>query len=106
MKARDLPVDRNWHPINVLKYGATSALTVGTPSASVALPTGVTAQTVIRVSCNTDCYIELGTSGVTATTSSPLFLAGVEYITVAPNQTHIAALQVSSGGVLTVTEVY
>jgi len=99
-------MDKNWHAINVLKYGDTVGLSVGVASSSVQLPTGVTAQTIVRVSSNTDCYIALGGSGVTATSSDPLFLAGVEYITIAPGQTHIAALRVGVNGVLTVTEVY
>ena len=107
MTAKTLPFDQNAYPINILKLKDTSAkLTVGAASTRVALPTGVDAKDCIRVACNTDCYVKLGGSSVTATASDTLFLAGVEYITVAPGQTHIAAIQVGVSGVLTVTEVY
>jgi len=105
-KPIDLPVDRNWHPIDVLKYGDTVALTVGAASSRSALPTGVIPQSILRLASNTDCYVALGGSTVEATTSDVLFLSGVEYITVAKDQTHIAVIQDSAGGALTVTEVF
>lgn len=99
-------MDKNWHAISVLKYGDTAKLSVAGTTARVALPSGVQAQTIVRVACNTDCYIKLGDSSVDATTNDLLFLAGVEYITIAPNQTHLAALSLGVSGVLTITEVY
>lgn len=107
MANKVLPVDQNAYPINILKLGSSvSVLAVGDPSTRVALPTGVVSKDCIRIASNTDCYIKLGESDVTATTSDTLFLAGVEYVTVASNQTHIAAIRVGVDGVLTVTEVY
>lgn len=104
MTVKTFALDQNYFPVNVLRWGTTASLNVGVASASVALP-AVTGD-IVRISCNQDCYVALGTSGVTATTSDALFLAGVEYIQIASGQTHIAALRAGTDGVLTVTEVY
>lgn len=106
MTAKVLPVDQNSFPINVLKWGDTVVTPISAVSARVALPATINHKDIIRVATSVDCYVALGDSSVTATSSDPLFLAGVEYIQVAPGQTHIAAVRLGTDGTLTATEVY
>lgn len=79
--------------------GQTSVSFSGT-TASVALPTGTR---VFRIHADQACYLNFGTSGVTATTSNMPFDAGVEILGVAEGNTHVAAIQNSTGGTLTIT---
>lgn len=107
MAKKVLPIDQNGFPINILKLGVTSSpLTVTDSTSRIAFPSGIAAKDCIRISCNTDCYIAVGGSGVTASTSDILFLSGVEYVSVAPGQTHLAAVRVGIDGILTITEVF
>ncbi len=107
MTDKALPVDRNWHPITVLKLSNDVSRTTVTDSSSrIALPTEATANDIIRVATNTDCYIALGDDTVTASSNSTLFLAGVEYISLDKTHTHLAVIRDGEDGVLTVTEVY
>lgn len=58
----------------------------------------------VRLVCTTDAYVKVG-NAPTATTSDPIFPAGaVEYVTITPGQ-KVSAVQVSSGGTLSVTEI-
>ena len=58
---------------------------------------------VLRLATTTDCYIAVGASP-TATTSHAILPAGtIDHILVEPSE-KVAALQVTAGGVLSVTE--
>lgn len=93
------PMDANGRPVGVLSLGSSASITVAAASARVALPTGG----VLRIASSTDCYIAFGDSSVTASSSDALYPAGVEHFKYDGVATHIAAIQVSTGGVLTVT---
>ena len=106
-QAKQMPVDLNRKAIQTLRLNTTtSKITIGGTTARVALPTGVTAGDIVRVASNTDCYINFGTSAVDAAATNVLFTQGVEMFAVPPDATHLAAIQVSTAGVLTITEVY
>lgn len=69
-------------------------------SASVALPT---TSRVFRIHSDQACFINFGTGSATAATSDMPFDAGTEIIGIPEPFTHIAAIQNSTGGTLTVT---
>lgn len=72
-------------------------------SARTANPVGNFIQ-VVRLIATSACYVKEGTSTVTATTNDMYLPAGVaEYFIVSPGN-YIAAIQVSAGGTLDVTE--
>jgi len=105
MSNRILPIDVNNYPIQILALSTTATLTVAGTSARAALPAGASHEDIVRVASNTDCYIKFGDSTVEATSSDPLFTTGVESFKVPAQATHIAAIQVSAGGVMTITEM-
>lgn len=98
-----LPVDGNGNAIQVMTLGANAADDIDGTSDRVALPTGATAGNIIRVAVNQDTYINFGTSSVTAAATDVLLPAGVEYMQVPAGSTHIAYLQVSAAGRISVT---
>lgn len=88
-------------PYRVLQ-GTNQNVTVAGTSAATANALGADTR-VVRLAATTACYIAIGTTP-TATTSNPILPAGaVDYVIVEPSD-KIAALQVSTGGVLSVTE--
>ena len=106
MAQRILPIDANSFPIQALALvGTTGKISITGTSARVALPSGVGHEDVLRLASTTDCYIKFGDSTVEATTSDALFTAGVELFKVPAAATHVAAIQVSASGVMTVTEL-
>lgn len=106
MSVRIVPVDVNGFPIQTLALGSTTnKISVSGTTARVALPSGAGAEDIVRVACNTDCHIKFGDSSVDATTNDALFTAGVEAFKVPDTATHLAAIQVSAAGILTVTEM-
>jgi len=91
--------DQSGAPLQALRLsGVRATATTTGVSATLALPAGLVKGEVARISATKDCYIEFGTAGVTATTSSTLFPAGVEYLVTPPEVTHIAVLQVAESG--------
>ena len=74
--------------------------TVGAASARVALPTGAE---VVRVACVNDCYVNFGNSGVTAAGTNMLMLKGAEVFKIPTAATHIAFIQHTTGGAITIT---
>jgi hypothetical protein len=58
---------------------------------------------VVRVICSTAAYIAFG-SAPTATTSDILVGAGIQEYFIVPPGTKVSAIQVSAGGVLSVTD--
>lgn len=105
MSIRIVPMDINGYPIQTLALGNTVTLSVAGTSARVALPAGAAHEDIVRVACNTDCHIAFGDSTVEATTSDALFTTGVEAFKVPQSATHIAAIQLSSAGNMTITEM-
>ncbi len=101
----ELPRDQNGNPIQVLSLTATAKITVIVTTVRVSLPAGGGAGQIVRIACDTDCYIAFGTSSVNATATNDLFMAGVEYLQVPNGATDIAAIRVSADGVLTVSAV-
>lgn len=86
-------------PVFVPDIDNQTSVASGLSSASVALPAG----RVFRIHCDQACYINFGTSGVTAASSDMPFDAGVEIMAVAEPNTHIAAIQNTTAGTVTIT---
>jgi hypothetical protein len=76
--------------------------TTGSSQQSSAVGAG---SSIIRVAVNQDTYIAVG-ANPTATTSSMMMPAGaVEFLAVTGGVTKVAVLQVSSAGVVSITEL-
>ncbi|MCD8562849.1 MAG: hypothetical protein LRY54_02065 [Alphaproteobacteria bacterium] len=106
-----LPLDSNKNPIPALRLktsGGAHSLTIsGTSSRNTTAFDGKTR--VISLYSTTDIYVRLGGASVTATSSDHFFPANTYYdIAVGGDETghatYIAALQVSGGGTLYVSE--
>lgn len=95
--ARDL----TGHDIPALGWGTTLVRAFTGSSAQSAAVDDTTF--VVRLVATTDCFVALG-ANPTATTSSAYLPAGiVEYVSITPGH-KVAALQVSSGGNLYITQ--
>jgi hypothetical protein len=90
-----LHIDANGNAVQSVQLtGTPTKITIGSGSASTALPSvGADIARIVRVASNASCYIAFGTSGISASTSDTLFPAGVEILTVPPSATHIACIQ-------------
>lgn len=99
-----LPRDRVGHAIQALapEAGTTATGTVAGTSARVALPTGAE---VVRVCAVNDCYIRFGDSSVTAAGTDALFIKGAEVFKVPAGATHLAFIQHTTGGAITVSSM-
>jgi hypothetical protein len=99
-------MDQNGFPIQTLALGTdTNTITVTGTSARQPLPSGAGAEDIVRLACNTDAFIIFGDVTVVAAPGDALFTAGVESFKVPDGATHIAAIQESSGGIMTITEL-
>lgn len=98
-----LPTDKNSNPVQVLGEVATVADDIDGVSDRIALPSGASEGTIIRVAANTDCYIAFGTISVTASSSDMLFINGVEYLQVPAGAGYIAYIQVSAAGRISIS---
>lgn len=89
--------------ISVAKTG--SNITVGAASASVAVPTNASgsAPTYVRISSTTNCYVKVGLTGLSAVVGDLLLITGQSEVLNIGRNTHIAALQVSAGGILQIS---
>ncbi|HRQ60745.1 MAG TPA: hypothetical protein PLO23_04440 [Alphaproteobacteria bacterium] len=106
-----LPLDSNKNPIPALRLkssGGAHAITTSGSSArnSTAFAAGTR---VISLYATQDVYVRLGGASVTAANTDHFFPAGTYYdIAVGGDETghatHIAAIQVSTGGMLYVSE--
>ena len=54
----------------------------------------------VRIATDQPCYLNFGTSAVTATVGDILHIAGVEIYAVPTEATHFAAAQAATGGTL------
>jgi hypothetical protein len=99
-----LPQDLDSSPIQVLTPGASSNRSIATVSGNASLPTDAE---IIRVANNIDMYLAFGDSGVTASDTDMLVLAGVEFFVVPVTSTHYAVINTdgSSSGDAGVTRM-
>lgn len=72
-------------------------ITVGAASARVAIPAGAL---VVRLAATVNCYYKWGDNTVTAAAGDRIMIAGVEMKAVPEGVTHIAAIQVTTAGLL------
>lgn len=100
MAKPELLKDKWGEEIPVLGPGSTLTLTAGAASSNGALPAEAF---VVRVAAVNDCYINFGTSGVTASGTSVFFPKGSELFKVPAGATHMAVIQHTTGGVVSVT---
>lgn len=85
--------DQNNQPVSALfPLGATS-VAVSASSQQLVIPPNTS---FLRVSGTANVWLEFGTAGVTATTSSLLFPGGVEVFPISSDITHVACLQVGT----------
>ena len=84
---------------SIISFGAASA-SVALPLVSGAPPFGV------RLAATGACYVQFGTSGVTAVAGGALIQpADAVVLDIPRGITHIAAIQVSAGGVLQISPI-
>jgi hypothetical protein len=100
MAFANLPKDQRGESIQALAPSTNVAGTIGAASARVALPASCD---VVRVACAADCYVAFGNSAVTASSADALFLKGVEVFRIPTAASHLAFIQVSAAGAITVT---
>lgn len=105
-----MPQDSNDNPIPALrlKQGGAHTITVSASSAKNAAAFDASTR-IVSLYSDVPVYIKCGDSSVTATTGDHYFPAGLYYdIAIggenSAHYTHIAALQVSSGGTLYISE--
>lgn len=88
--------------------GTTKNITVGSSSASVALPVRAGIDRTVRIFNGDDetVFIEFGTSTVAAVaaTSMPIPAGHVELVCIGPAVTHVAAIAATGGGLIHFTE--
>lgn len=95
-------------PILNLDFNQTTGtvtLTSSGVSASSALPSDYSAGDVIYVSATNDVYITFGTGSVTATSSDVVFPYGGQPLVIPAGATHVAVLQISAAGAVSVSGV-
>lgn len=97
-----LVLDALNRPVPVLGFAGVLALTAGAVSVNGAIPSGAY---IVRVAAVNDCYIAFGNSGVVASGASSLFPKGSELLKVPAGATHIAVIQHTTGGAVTVTDM-
>lgn len=98
----DMPYDANGEAVQTLfPTSPTNASTSGT-SARVAIPDD---SDVVRVASTEAVYLKFGDSAVVATSSDILFPAGVEVFKVPETYTHVAFIQVSSAGTISICKM-
>ena len=101
-----LPRSVNGQEIQVPSISASVVkITTSGSSVETILPNSILGGALVRVAALEDCYIRFGTTPVVAAVTDTLFPAGVEVMQVPAEATHIAAIQVSTGGVITFTEM-
>lgn len=74
--------------------------TAGAASSRITLPSGAE---VVRVACINDLYFRFGDSTVTAAGTDSFMPKGVEVFKVPSGATHLAIIQHTTGGVVSVT---
>lgn len=99
-----MPRDRDNAPVQVLTPDTITNAAVGGSSVATALPAGAE---VVEVVSSTDCWVKFGTSGVSVASTSGMYLAaGATAVWRIPeNATHLAHIQASSGGRISITKL-
>lgn len=87
-------------PVFVPDVDNQTSVASGVSSARIALPTGTR---VFRIHADQACFINFGDNTVTSAATDMPFDAGVEILGVPEAHTHIAAIQNSSAGTVTIT---
>lgn len=77
-------------------------ITVGAASARVALPGDCE---VVRVASTVDCWFRFGDGSVVAAGTDSFFAKGSEIFKIPSGATHIAAIQTSAGGTMSITRM-
>jgi hypothetical protein len=85
--------DQNNQPVSALFPIAAVTVALSGTSQLLAVPANTR---FLRVASTGNTWVEFGNSGAVATTASILFPGGVEVFPIAPEVTHIAALQVGA----------
>jgi hypothetical protein len=99
----DLPKDDNGQPIPVLAPGTVANAAVGASSATLAIPSG---SKVVEVGASTDSWLVWGTSGSTSSNSTGMFFPkGVAVYSIPGGVTHIAHIQDSTAGRISITRL-
>ncbi len=110
----NLPLDESGFPIPALSFIPNKAqkVTIGAATARCANPLAggsedkVHRGRIVNIYADADCYLNVGDENVEATATDHFFPAGQYYaIALKTNQTHIAAIQVTSGGTLYISEL-
>lgn len=105
-----LPTDADDNPIPAVRFRDGGAHAVVTSGTSARNSTAFDAETrIISIFATEDVYIKFGGAGVTASASDHFFPKNVYYDIAlgggrTPHFTHIAALQVTTGGMLYISE--
>jgi hypothetical protein len=106
----NLPRDKSGGVVPVLNLDfaqttGTVPLTSGGTSARAAIPSDYSEGDVVYVACTNDIYITFGNSSVDATTSDVVFPYGGQPLIIPAGATHVAVLQVSAAGSVSVSGV-
>ncbi len=103
---RVLPIDQNGFAIQALAYGRNATLSYDGNTSRTQIPTlAAGVEDVYRLAAPTACYVMWGDSQVKATSDSVLFPGGVEITKIPQGATHLAVLQYTDPGTLSITEM-
>lgn len=95
------PTDSNSHPPLTPRWGTMQALSFDSSAKSSAV---AATTTVVRLCATTDCYVLFGADPTAAASTSILLPAGVvEYVEITPTY-KIAAIKVTTAGILNIVE--
>lgn len=98
-----LPRDNDSYPVQCLAPSTVTNGPVTGSSAVLIMPTGAS---IVEVGVSTDCWVVWGTSGSTSTTSTGMFMPkGSGVFRVPDGVTHIAAIQDTASGRISITKL-
>lgn len=97
-----LSTDLRGHPIQALSPVENVSLPIGASSNRVALPPD---SEIVRLAASVDCFFRFGNSTVTTDGTGNIFTKGVEVFRVPPDATHICTIQMTSGGVMSISKM-
>lgn len=101
----ELPEDKRGSPIPALTLADDGAHSIAFSATSARNVTAFSPETkIVSLYADQPVYLKLGDNTVTATATDHYFPAGIYYDISLKGRTHIAALQVSAGGTLYLSE--
>jgi hypothetical protein len=100
MAKPNLPRDAFGESIQALALGATVTLIAGPTSVRAAVNEE---EFVARIACTNDCYLQFGDGSVVADGNSPFFPKGAEIFKIPTGVTHVAVIQHTTGGTVSIT---